>query len=65
MSHAFKVGQLVEFTPSGRTGMPASSQKYEIVRRLPPEGGENQYRIKCKAEAFERIARESELKRRN
>jgi hypothetical protein len=44
--------------------MPASSLTYEIVRQPPPENGENQYRIKCKSETFERIARESELKRR-
>jgi hypothetical protein len=44
--------------------MPASSLTYEIVRQMPPEVGENQYRIKCKSETFERIARESELKRR-
>ena len=63
MAHAFKVGQLVDFTP-GKTGVPASSQKYEIIRQMPPEGGENQYRIKAKSETFERVARESELKRR-
>lgn len=63
MAHTYKVGQLVDFTP-GRTGMPASAQKYEIVKQMPPEGGENQYRIKCKSETFERVARESELKRR-
>lgn len=63
MAHAYKIGQMVEFTP-GRTGVPASTQKYEIIRTMPPEGGENQYRIKCKSENFERVARESELKRR-
>ncbi len=64
MSYLFKIGQQVDFTPASRGGVPASTQKYEIVRRLPREGGENQYRIECKAETFERIARESELKRR-
>ncbi len=64
MAHAFKIGQMVDFMPS-RTGIPASTEKYEIIRPLPPEGGENQYRIKCKSETFERMARESELKRRS
>ncbi|HRK18443.1 MAG TPA: hypothetical protein PK970_05760 [Hyphomicrobiaceae bacterium] len=64
MAHLFKVGQLVDFTPD-RSRMASSSQKYEIIRCLPPDtSGVNQYRIKSKAEMFERIAREGELKRR-
>jgi hypothetical protein len=64
MAHAYKIGAMVDFTPA-RSSMPASTQKYEVIRLLPPESGENQYRIKCKTETFERIARESELKRRS
>ncbi len=62
MTHKFKVGQTVYFTP-GRGTMLASGQAYEVVRCLPRDGGQYQYRIKCKAEAFERLARESELGR--
>jgi hypothetical protein len=36
-----------------------------IVRLLPAEGGELLYRVKSKAETFERIAKESELARRS
>ena len=59
--HKFKVGQLVDFAPS----RPATSGRpYEIVRLLPAEAGELQYRIKSKSEGFERVAKESELSRR-
>ena len=63
MAHKYKVGQLVEFSP-GRTSLAASSQRYEVIRQLPIENGQYQYRIKCKTEMFERSAMESELSRR-
>jgi hypothetical protein len=61
--HKYKVGQLVDFSPS-RSGMPTSGRQYEVVRLLPVEAGQLLYRIKSKAETFERMARESELSRR-
>lgn len=61
--HKYKVGQLVDFMP-GRGGMQASARQYKIVRQLPLENGERQYRIKCTTEAFERVATESQLSRR-
>jgi hypothetical protein len=61
--HKYKVGQLVNFAPS-RSGMPTSGRQYEVIRLLPPESGELQYRVKCKGDTFERVARESELSRR-
>lgn len=43
-------------------GMMATSERYKVVRLVPPhEDGQNQYRIKGSSEAFERMARESEL----
>ena len=60
--YKFKVGQMVDFVPS-KTGVPASARSYKIVRVLPSERGEQLYRIKTIAEAFDRIARESELLR--
>jgi hypothetical protein len=60
--HKFKVGQMVDFVPS-KSGVPASARSYKVVSLLPTEGGERLYRIKTIAEAFERIARESELLR--
>lgn len=56
----FKVGQMVDFVPSQR-GLVASARSYKIMRLMPNEGGERLYRIKTIAEAFERVARESEL----
>ena len=58
--HKFKVGQSVRFSAKKGT-LAASAQAYTIVRVLPAEGDEYQYRIKSVYEAFERIARESEL----
>ncbi len=62
-NHKFKVGQMVDFNPSLRAGVQASAREYKILRLLPQEGGEHLYRIKTIAEAFERVARESELVR--
>ena len=61
--HKFKVGQTVEFTPL-RSGIPASSRDYKVIRLQPPEEGNPLYRIKSSNEAFERIAKETELKRK-
>ena len=59
--HQFRVGQVVDFNPAGKTGVPASTRVYKILRLLPAEGREPHYRIKTITEAYERIARESEL----
>lgn len=59
-NHLFKVGQMVDFVPS-RAGVPASVRAYKILRLLPHERGERLYRIKTIAEAFDRVAKESEL----
>jgi hypothetical protein len=60
MAHKFKIGQLVDFSP-GRTSMSAAGQRYEVIRQLPVQDGQYQYRIKCKSETFERVAKESEM----
>lgn len=56
--HRFKVGQSVRYRSSVRSGSNAS---FKILRLLPPEGDQRQYRIKSSSEAHERIAKESEL----
>jgi hypothetical protein len=61
--HKFKIGQMVEFMPL-RSGMPASARDYKIIRLQPGEAGSPNYRIKSSSEAFERIAKETELKGR-
>ena len=54
---------MVDFNPA-RATIPASIREYKIIRLMPYEGGERQYRIKTIAEMFERIAKESELSQR-
>jgi hypothetical protein len=61
--HKFKVGQVVDYNP-GRLGMSASAREYKVLRLLPPEGSDLLYRIKSIGEAFERVAKERELVRR-
>ena len=58
--HKYKIGQRVSFTP-GRTTMAASGREYKVIRQLPEQNGQNQYRIKSIAETFERMAVEGEL----
>ena len=61
-THKYSIGQNVRYTagPFGRFG---ASGSFKIVKLLPPEGDELQYRIKCAGEAFERVAKESQLDR--
>ncbi len=61
--HKYKVGQTVSYSP-GRSAMAASSREYKIIRLLPPEEGQNLYRIKGVSETFERMARESDLSKK-
>jgi hypothetical protein len=58
--HKYKVGQSVHYTSNvlrrfGATGI------FCVVRLLPTEGDELQYRIKSTAEPYERVAQESQL----
>lgn len=62
-AHLYKVGQVVRYTP-GRAVSVAAAREYKIIRQLPSESGENQYRIKSIAEVFERIALERDLSRK-
>jgi hypothetical protein len=56
-THKFSIGQNVRYTagPFGRFG---ASGSFKIVKLLPPEGDEQQYRIKSA-----RVAKESQLDR--
>jgi hypothetical protein len=61
IGHKFAVGQFVDYdrklTPSPRPAGP-----YEVTRVLPTETADTQtYRIKSKAEPFERSAKEYEI----
>lgn len=57
--HKFSVGQKVDF--SIRTRIAAPQGEYEVVRLLPPEAGQFQYRIKSALERNERVVGEDQL----
>lgn len=59
----FKVGQMVDYNPA-RPSVPASIREYKVLKLLPRDRGEQEYRIKSIAELFERVAKESELANR-
>lgn len=60
MNHKYRVGESVYFTASN-IARPAASGTYEVIRLLPTDGDDCQYRIKNTTEAFERVAKESQL----
>jgi hypothetical protein len=59
-AHKYRVGQTVFYT-SSPISRPGASGSYEVVRLLPSDGEDYQYRIKNAGEAFERVAKESQL----
>jgi hypothetical protein len=59
-SHRFQVGQTVFYT-SSPISRPGASGSYAVVKLLPSDGEDYQYRIKNPGEAFERVAKESQL----
>ena len=60
--HKFQIGQVVFFT-SRPIGHMAANSSYKVVKLLPSDGDDYQYRIKSAGEAFERVAKESQLDR--
>ena len=58
--HRFRVGQAVEFFPDPGVDR-LSKGRYTIVRLLPLEGNNPQYRIKSSADGHERLVRENQL----
>lgn len=60
--HKFRIGDSVHFT-SGMFGRGGAAGVYEVVRLLPTEGDEQQYRIKSATEPHERVAKQSQLER--
>ena len=60
--HKFQIGHTVYFT-SRPIGHMATNGSYRVVKLLPSDGDDYQYRIKSAEEAFERVAKESQLDR--
>ena len=61
-AHKYQVGETVYYT-SPTFGRAAATGSYTVVKLLPSEGDDYQYRIKSTGEAFERVAKESQLDR--
>jgi hypothetical protein len=61
-SHRYQVGELVYFT-SPSFGRAAATGSYTVVKLLPSDTDDYQYRIKSSGEAFERVAKESQLEK--
>jgi hypothetical protein len=61
-THRYQVGETVYYT-SPTFGRAAATGSYTVVKLLPSEGDDYQYRIKSSGEAFERVAKESQLDR--
>jgi hypothetical protein len=60
--HKFEIGQTVYFT-SRPIGHMEANDAYRVVKLLPSDGDDYQYRIKSANEAFERVVKESQLDR--
>jgi len=59
-THKYEVGEMVYYT-SPTFGRAAATGSYTVVKLLPSESDDYQYRIKSSGEAFERVAKESQL----
>ena len=59
-AHKYRVGETVYYT-SPTFGRAAATGSYTVVKLLPSDGDDYQYRIKSSGEAFERVAKESQL----
>jgi hypothetical protein len=59
-AHKYRVGQAVLYT-SSPISRPGASGTYKVIKLLPSDGDDYQYRIKNPGEAFERVAKESQL----
>jgi hypothetical protein len=60
--HSFAVGQTIEFDP-GKFGETAARGIYTVVRPLPNDGSDREYRVRNARDGHERVVRESQLRR--
>ena len=58
--HKFAIGQTVAFTPTPFDGT-AQRGVYTVVRQMPSETRDLQYRIRDPRDGHERVVRESQL----
>ena len=60
--HSFALGQVLEFNPGKFDGTGARGA-YTVVRLLPNDGLDREYRVKNVRDGHERVVRESQLRR--
>ena len=60
--HSFSVGQTIEFDP-GKFDPNGGRGTYTVVRLLPNDGSDREYRVKNVRDGDERVGRESQLRR--
>lgn len=60
--HSFAVGQSVEFVP-GKFDGSAPGGTYTVVRQLPNDSTDREYRVKNTRDGHERVVRESQIRR--
>lgn len=60
--HGFSVGQTVEFVP-GRFDGSAPRGTYTVLRLLPNDAADREYRVKNARDGHERVVRESQIRR--
>jgi hypothetical protein len=58
-SHKFHIGESVTLRPAISRNVPGGV--YEVIKQLPHNGSEYEYRIKSANEEHERVAGEGEL----
>ena len=60
--HSFAVGQMLEFDP-GKFDGTGGRGTYTVVRLLPNDGSDREYRVRSARDGHERVVRESQLPR--
>lgn len=61
--HNFNIGQNIDFVP-GRFDGAAPSGAYTVLRQLPNDALDREYRVKNSRDGHERIIRESQMRQR-
>lgn len=61
MNDKFRSGQVVRLCRSPYR--PSAAGEYKIVRSMPTDDGEKNYRVKSLREPYERVVKESEIEK--
>ena len=59
--HGFSVGQSVEFFPGKYAGN-VPHGLYTVLRQLPNDGADREYRVRHQRDGHERVVRESQIR---